>query len=260
MMIDFHTHIIPNVDDGSKCMDETIELLKEAKSAGFETIILTSHYLKDYYQTNVDERTKILSSIQSILEYNKIDIKLVLGNEIYISDNIIELIESKRANTINGTKYILFELPFNIVPENLYYIVYNMLEHKYIPILAHPERYSFVQKNPNIVGELIEKGVLMQANYGSFVGQYGRKAQIIVKKLLKSNMIYFLGTDVHRKNTIYPQIPQILSSMEKYIGKEKLELITKVNPKKVLENKKVEVKSVEKIKLSFLEKLIIKRL
>lgn len=258
-MIDFHTHIIPNVDDGSKSMEETVELLKEAEKTGFETVILTSHYMENYYQIDVKERAKIVNSIQSMLQNNTMNINLVLGNEIYFSDKIVSFIENKKACTINNTRYILFELPFNVVPENLYYVIYNMLERGYIPILAHPERYSFIQQNPNILKDFIEKGVLIQSNYGSFIGQYGKKAQIIIKKLLKNGMVHFLGTDVHRKNTIYPKIPAIVSSMEKYIGKEKLDTITKTNPKLVINNQKIEIEEIQEIKLSLIEKIIISK-
>lgn len=257
-MIDFHTHILPNVDDGSKSINETITLLKEAKSAGFKSVILTSHYMDSYYEANVQERMKLMDYIKSILKEHEIDIELILGNEIYISDNINELIKRKKACTINNTRYVLFELPFNVKPINLYEIIYDILQNGYIPILAHPERYNFVQQNPSIINELIEKGVLMQANYGSFIGQYGEKAQIIVKKFLKNNMIHFLGTDVHRKNTIYNKVPKILFEIEKFIGTEKLEQITKINPKLVLENKLIEIENQEEIYLSIIDKLIMR--
>lgn len=257
-MIDFHTHILPNVDDGAKSIEETIKLIKEARIAGFSTIVLTSHYMENYYEVNVEERTKLLNFVRSNLQEKGIDINLVLGNEIYITDKLSELVKKNEACSINNTRYVLFELPFNMKPINLYDIIYNMLQNKLVPILAHPERYSFVQQNPSIINDLIEKGVLMQSNYGSFIGQYGKKAKIIVKKLLENDMVHILGTDVHKANTIYPKIPQILSSLEKLIGEERLELITKTNPELIIENKEIEVYNPRKIKLSLIEKMIMK--
>lgn len=254
-MIDFHTHILPNVDDGAKSIEESMLLLKEAKNAGFNTTVLTSHYMENYYEINVEERTNLLNSIKNCLQEQKIDMNLILGNEIYITDKISELIKSNEVCSINNTRYVLFELPFNMKPINLYDVIYNMLQNKFVPILAHPERYSFIQQNPNIVCDLIEKGVLMQSNYGSFIGQYGKKAKIIMKKLLQNDMIHILGTDVHRVNTIYPKIPQILSSMEKFIGKERLELITKINPELILENKEVDILKPREIKISIFDKI-----
>lgn len=257
-MIDFHTHILPNVDDGANSISETIALLQEAKRAGFETVVLTPHYIESYYEINVNKRVELISSVKNIIDKNEIDIKLVLGNEIYITNNINELIRDKKACTINNTRYVLLELPFNASPINLYEIIYDIFQNGYIPILAHPERYEFVQQNPRIINDLIEKGVLMQANYGSFIGQYGEKAQVIIKKLLKNNMIHFLGTDVHRKNTIYNKIPKILFEIEKFIGAEQLEQITTINPKLVLEDKLIEIGNQEEVYLSIIDRLIMK--
>ena len=255
-MIDFHTHILPGVDDGAKSIEETIELLKEAQSVGVDKVILTSHYIESYYESNVKERTNIINSAKKLLNDEKINIDLIIGNEIYISENINELIINKKACSINNTRYVLFELPFDIKPINLYDVIYEMLQNKYIPVLAHPERYTFVQKNPNLVYDLIQTGVLMQSNYGSCIGQYGKKAQITVKKLLENDMVHFLGTDVHKMGTIYPKIPQILAKIENIIGKDKLVLITNVNPELVLENKKIEIPEPHKAKISLLDKIL----
>ena len=256
-MIDMHSHILPNIDDGAKSIEETFHLIKEAKNAGFEGIISTSHYMEGYYETDNAEREVWVNAIYEKLQEQNLDIRLYLGNEIYFSDNIINLLKQRKASTINETNYVLFEMPLNAEPLNLYDVIYEMLQYEIIPILAHPERYSFVQREPELIYDLIQKGVYMQANYGSIIGQYGKKAQFIVKKFLENNMIHFLGSDVHRKNTVYPKIPIILQELEKIIGKEKLEELTTINPKLVLQNKKIDIDDPIPIKLSFKEKILM---
>lgn len=256
-MIDFHTHILPNVDDGSKSIDETFELLNEAKKAGFDTIISTSHYIEDYYNVNVSEREVWINAISEILKKENNDLKLYLGNEVYLTENIMELLETGKATTINKSRYILFEFPMNTKPMNMYDIIYDMLQNKLIPILAHPERYSFVQKEPEIIYDLIQKGVLMQANYGSIIGRYGEKAQLMVRKFFENNMIHFLGSDVHKKNTIYPRITQALNEIKDIIGKEKLNELTTINPGMVLEDRKIDIDEPIEFKMSLKEKMII---
>ena len=240
-MIDFHSHILPNIDDGSRSIEETFNLIKEAKNVGFDAIVSTSHYMENYYETNVPEREVWINAIYENLQVKNIDIRLYLGNEIYLTENIIKLLEEGKASTINDTSYVLFEMPLNAEPLNLYDIVYEMMQCKLVPILAHPERYSFVQKDPELIYDLIQKGVLMQANYGSIIGQYGEKAKMIVKKFLKNNMIHFLGTDVHRQNTIYPRIPECLAEINSLIGEEKLEELSNENPLLALKNKRIDI-------------------
>ncbi len=256
-MIDMHSHILPNIDDGAKSIEETFQLIKEAKKVGFNEIISTSHYMEGYYETDNAEREVWVNAIYEKLQEQNIGVKLYLGNEIYFSENIINLLKEGKASTINETNYVLFEMPLNSEPLNLYDMVYEMLQYEIIPILAHPERYSFVQREPELVYDLIQKGVYMQANYASIIGLYGKKAQFIVKKFLENNMIHFLGSDVHRKGSIYPKIPTILKELEGIIGKEKLEELTTINPKFVLQNKKIDMDDPIPIKLSFKEKILM---
>ena len=257
-MIDFHSHILPNVDDGSKSMEETINLIKEAKESGFEAIVSTSHYIEGYYEVPNNEREEILKKINKELKKTDCNIKIYLGNENYLSNNLINLIKQNRAATMGNSDYVLFELPMNVKPMNIYNVVYDMLENNLKPVLAHPERYTFVQAEPDILYDLIEKGVLMQVNYGSIIGYYGKRAEIIAKKLLKNNMVHFLGSDVHKQNTIYPKIEKILLKINEIVEKEKLEEITTINPKLVLQNKNININEPKKIKLTIKEKLIMK--
>lgn len=257
-MIDIHSHILPNIDDGAKNIEETLHLLREAKQVGFQAIVSTSHYMEGYYETNVPEREMWMKVIYEKGQEENIGLKLYLGNEIYLSENIVELLKNGKASTINDTSYILFEMPLNVEPLNLYNVIYEMQENKLIPILAHPERYSFIQQNPDLIYDLVEKGIYMQSNYASIIGYYGKRAQVIVKKLLENNMVHFLGSDVHRKNTIYPKIPEILTKLEKIVGKEELEKLTTTNPKLVLQNKRIHINNPNKIELTLKEKLIMK--
>ena len=256
-MIDFHSHILPNIDDGARSIEETFNLIKEAKNVGFDAIVSTSHYMENYYETNVPEREVWINAIYENLQVKNINIRLYLGNEIYLTENIIKLLEEGKASTINDTSYVLFEMPLNAEPLNLYDIVYEMMQCKLVPILAHPERYSFVQKDPELIYDLIQKGVLMQANYGSIIGQYGEKAKMIVRKFLKNNMIHFLGTDVHRQNTIYPRISECLAEINSLIGEEKLEELSNENPLLALKNKRIDIAEPIPVELTLKEKIIM---
>lgn len=224
-MIDFHSHILPNIDDGSTTEEESINLIKEAKEAGFTGIISTSHYIQGYYECDEYNRKQLL---------DRIGFELYLGSEIYITSEIIELIEDKKASTINNTRYVLFELPMKTKPLFVKEIVYKLIENGYIPIIAHPERYSYVQENIEYIEELANMGTLFQANYGSIIGMYGSKAQKTIKNLLKNDLISFLGSDVHRTNQIYPKIPKILKKLRKILSEQELEELTTLNAQKVL--------------------------
>ncbi len=252
-MIDMHSHILPNIDDGSRSMEETLDLIEEAKKVGFTKIVLTPHYIEGYYEKEEKERKELIEKISNKVK----NIELYNANEIYISENIIKLLQEKQVSKINDSKYLLFEMPMNAKPMNLYEIVYEMMQYKITPILAHPERYTFIFKEPDIIYDLIQKGVLMQANYGSLIGMYGKRTELIVKKFLQNNMIHILGSDVHRKNSIYRVIPEILEILEKLIGKDALKILSETNPMKILNNEEIQVTEPVRIKYTVIEKCII---
>ena len=234
-MIDFHSHILPQIDDGSVSFEETINMLKEAKQTGFTKIISTSHYLEGYYESDESSRNELL---QQIKEKN-IGIDLYLGSEVYISENMIEFLETKKASTINNSRYVLFELPMGSKTILTKEIIYRLIENNYLPIIAHPERYSYVQDNPEYVEELLEMGAMFQSNFGSIIGLYGKKAEKTVKKLLREDLIQFLGSDVHHEEHIYKYMPKILKKLKKIISSEKLRELTEINPQKVLNNEEI---------------------
>lgn len=255
-MIDIHTHILYGVDDGAKNLEMSLELIEEAEKFGFSKIIFTSHYMEQYFTVDAQKRQKILTQIDNTKMSN---VDLYIGNEVFLTNNIMNLLHEKKIVTLAGSKYVLFELPFNTKPMNFMKMVFQMQSNDLIPVLAHPERYSYFYKTPKIYEELVDKGVLLQVNFGSFGGQYGKRAKLMAEKLLKNNLVHFLATDVHRPNTLYPAIPKLLKRLNELVGKEKVYQLTTTNPELVIENKDIEVEKYTPIKWSFFEKMKINR-
>lgn len=235
-MVDIHSHLIPNVDDGSKSVEETFMLIKEADRAGITDIILTPHYIVNSYEQNANTLILLKDKLQQILDKDKINVKLHIGMEVYITDNLIDLLKQNKLLTLANSKYLLMELPLNTHVQYEDIIIFKLIENNIIPIIAHPERYKFIQENPDKVEELIESGCLMQSNIGSILGIYGNHAKQTFKYLLKKDLIHFLGTDTHRKDTIYPLLKKATKKIEKIIGKEKTEELIKINTQKILNN------------------------
>lgn len=254
-MIDFHSHIVFGVDDGSQSLDSSIKILKEAKEAGFDKIILTPHYMEDYYIVPKKEIQDKIEILKNECKKENIDIELYQGNEIYISNHIDEFFKQDLVSSLNDSRYVLFETPLNIEPSNLLEVIYKIKEIGKIPVLAHPERYAFIQENPNKLFELFEMGVLFQSNYGSIIGMYGKNAEKTIKVLLKNNYIHFLGSDVHRKGNVYPYIENASNAIIKIVGKERFEKISNENILKVINDEKIEIEELHEIKIGFFSKL-----
>lgn len=246
-MIDIHSHIIPKIDDGSKSFEESYKMFEKADVAGFTDIIATSHYVEKYYEIDVIKRHAIVEAMNKVISEKGLNIKVHSGSEIYVTPNIVNLIEEKKASTLANSKYILFELPMNNMINYLDEVIFKIKASGLIPVIAHPERYSYIQKNPNFVGELIKQGVLFQGNFASISGYYGVAAKKTLIKLLKANMIHFLGSDSHNSEK-YGKIADNIKDLEKIISKEKLEELTLINPKHILENTEIKIEEPTCIK------------
>ena len=229
-MIDFHTHILHGVDDGARDYNESKNLLNEAKNFGFNKIISTSHYALNTFEVPEYKRIDLINDLKSDTN----DIEILLGSEIFLSYNVLDLLTEFKASTINNTKYILFELPLRNHFPNLKDTINKLKDSNYKLILAHPERYKIIQDNFELLYDLKDMGILFQSNYGSILGLYGLSAKYVFKKMLKNNIVHLLGTDVHRLNTIYPKTPKAIDKISKIISNNYLEDLITNNAEQIL--------------------------
>lgn len=198
MFKDLHCHILPGIDDGSKSMEESLEILKQAEKEGVTDIIFTPHYIENTrYNCNNKNKKALLEEVKEACKKENININLYLGNENYISEHFVELMKKQEITTLNNTRYLLFEFPLNQMYQNSKEILYELVTMGCVPILAHPERYKEFQKHPELAEEYARMGILLQGNYKSLLGKYGKDAKKTLKIFLKKGLISLLGSDIH---------------------------------------------------------------
>ena len=198
-MIDIHSHIVPGIDDGSKDIEMTINMLKKAEKSGTTDIIATPHFMRGRFEVEYNEVVKKVEELKEISRENNIDINIYEGQEVYYSKNILEYYNDKMIGTINNTKYMLIELPmleFNI--DEVTNTIYELQIRGIVPIIAHPERYKPFIKKPSMINTLIKEGMLFQLNSGSLTGFFGKDVKKTATKYLENNIYSFIGSDAHR--------------------------------------------------------------
>ena len=233
-MIDLHSHLLPDVDDGVEVFDESIEIIRELSHHGIKKIVLTPHYIPEtIYNSPRSDNLKLLHELKKSMQDENLNLELFLGNEIYINNDISALIKNKIISPLGDSKYLLIELPMSGVYEDYEDIFYNLQTEGYSIVLAHPERYLSMQKDFSTLERLHNLGILFQCNIGSIVGQYGHKAIKTTKKLAKKDMIFAFGTDVHRFRD-FSDIDKAIVLLTKIYGKAKLDKLLVDNPLKIL--------------------------
>ena len=194
--VDMHSHIIPNFDDGSKSLEESLAIIQTLISLGYEKIITTPHVRKHIYEFNSSEILEVLESLKKALEHENIDIELEVAAEYYLDEGLLKKVSENDILTIGG-KYLLFETSLFASPLYLLEAIYEMKLQGYIPILAHPERYHYIKNHKKTFSELKEEGVLFQLDINSLGGYYGKRSKKIAHLLAKWRMIDFVGSDLH---------------------------------------------------------------
>ena len=240
-MIDIHSHILNNVDDGSDSLENTLNILRKAEEAGFSDIILTPHYIENYYENTKDLISEKINELKQSLYREEIIVNLHQGNEIMLTDNTPKILQECDISSLANSRYILFELPFSNKMLNFENIIFELKEIGAIPVLAHPERYIYIQENPDELLKMMNLGILVQSNYGSFMGLYGKKAKVTAEILLKNKLIHFLSSDTHKQGTIYENIDKIIKNLIHISGDNKyIRKITTINAQDILNDFEIE--------------------
>ncbi|MAV92564.1 MAG: histidinol phosphatase [Candidatus Marinimicrobia bacterium] len=196
--VDIHSHILSNIDDGPKTVDDSVYLVNQMDSLGLKKIICTPHTFPGLYNNT---NSTIELSYNKLIEKVQTKMDIEYASEYMLDFSIIDRMNKTKLLTLKED-YVLVEMSFISPPVKLYDILFELQVHGYKIILAHPERYSFFYSNFNEYIKLKKIGVEFQLNLLSTVDYYGNDVRKISDKLLKNNMIDYVGTDIHTKEHI----------------------------------------------------------
>ena len=196
-MKDIHTHIIPFVDDGSPDLETSINMIKHEIDIGVTEIICTPHHIYHRYEASATVIKERFNFLKEEVERLNLPIKLYLGQEICYShrEDIIAMLKKGELLTLNNSNRVLLEFSFTREPEDILDIIYNFNVNGYEVIIAHVERYEWMDYNKVLA--LRNEGALIQINSNSYLGLTTWKEKRFVKKLLKHNLVDFVASDTH---------------------------------------------------------------
>ena len=246
-MIDIHSHLVSGVDDGSQSIEESLALLKQAEEDGITELITTPHFMKNgEFRIKASELVKRFNELKQAY---KGSIKLHLGNELYIHPDLPELLEQGEILTLAESDYILIEFPFNSYNEEYDEILYE-LSLKYRIIIAHPERYHYVQEDSNFCLRWLKEGYLLQSNQNSL---FKKETKRVLFSMIEHDFVSFIASDAH--NEYRPLIlKEAYDLLEEEFGMKIAKQLTKENQEKLLVNEEIqmEYQEIEKKKKRFL--------
>jgi len=259
--MDMHTHILPGLDDGSQSMECTKNMLRQAYDEGIRVIVATPHFGIRNTGFRISEAERVLAATQQVADEIVPGMKIVLGNELFYSDGVVESLNRGEAKTIGGSRYALVEFSTRDSRDKINKCIRELSWNGYIPLIAHIERYRCLEGDVEAVRELVDQGVVIQVNCRSFLGGsnkdsepqkkglFGRRHKSEgffledkadwVRALLGEGLVHLIASDCHDDGLRQPVYRSALEAMEPYTDEETLNNITKINVLKLIRNERI---------------------
>jgi protein-tyrosine phosphatase len=234
-MVDIHSHVIPAFDDGARSLDESIAIAEFQASKGTTVLFATPHVEN---KIDIDKSCQIGERVEALRkEFADRDIKLriVAGAELFPSENVLTGLDKGLPITLGPSKrYVLLDLPHSRLPSDFDAILFELLARRVTPIVAHPERCPPLRADLSKVIDLVERGVALQLNAGSFSGRHGSDAKHFVHILFEKRLAHFLATDAHRPR--HDTLGDTIAALTSPENSDYLALLTKRSGQAVLDD------------------------
>lgn len=216
---DVHSHFVPGIDDGSKSVDNSVEMIRHFYNQGYKKIITTPHVMGDFFRNNPENILEGLEKVKHQLKVENIPVEMAAAAEYYMDYEFEEKIGKEKLLTF-GDNYILMEVSYVNEPDNLERVLFKLQTHGYKPVLAHPERYPFWFNKIEPFENLFNKGIILQMNINSLTGYYSPETKKTAEMLIDRGFIRLLGSDCHHmghvdlmKQVVYsPHLKKLIDS------------------------------------------------
>ena len=237
-MLDIHCHICYGCDDGAEDLETAVEMVRLARQAGTTGIAATPHCNVPGSYNNLWSKSlnSKVENLRAELEKRGIDVKIYAGQEIFCTDDTIKLLKAGNLITLNHTKYPLVEFDFFEYAEFVYEKLRILTAEGYVPVVAHPERYAFVNEDKNAAAVIKKLGCLLQINKGSLEGRFGKEAFDASHSIIARSLADVVASDAHSpymRTTDMSQTHEIICEDYSY---DYAELLLNINPARILNN------------------------
>lgn len=196
LQADMHSHILPGIDDGAQDVEASLVLIDGLIALGYKRLIATPHIISDIHPNTKETIEASYQVLKAELDKRNYSIPVSYAAEYMLDEEFLNLVEAGNLLTIHDN-IVLIETMFMDTPPNLENILFQLQTHGYTPLLAHPERYHYVDKTLARLTPFQDRNCLLQSNALSFTGYYGKREQEIAFKLLDAGLINFIGSDMH---------------------------------------------------------------
>ena len=234
-MVDIHCHILHQYDDGSGSLAESLEMARMAAETGVTHIVVTPHFKGDTASLrSLATLVERYRELQRAIRQENIPITLHLGAEILCTEETVQLARRKLLPTISTTHYFLTEFYFDEDLSFMDEMLRELSDAGYTPVVAHPERYEAIQRDPRILEHWFHQGYVVQLNKGSLLGAFGRRAEHTAHTILRAGLAHVIASDAHSATRRTPHMEGLIRWLDRHISPEYARILTEENPKRII--------------------------
>lgn len=240
-MIDLHSHLLPNIDDGSCSMRDSINLAKSAVSNGVEIALMTPHHKNGTYINHKKDVVRLTEEFQKKLNSENIALQVFPSQEIRINGDLLtDLKKDDILFSDERDRYILLEFPDNDVPTYSWNLIFKLMQYGIHVQIAHPERNTKIMSNPDILYRLIENGAIAQITASSYVGAFGKKVQKFAETIVSHNLGHVFVSDAHNLPNRDYKMGEAMEKLTRDLGNSYKQLF-EANAEAVLNGNNIEL-------------------
>jgi len=233
-MIDLHTHLLPDWDDGAENWDEMMRMAEIASKDGVKKIVLTPHIFRlSKYKDDFGVLKERMNELRD--RADEFPVEFYMGAEVFVHHEMVESIK-KNNLTINGSDYVFVEFPAENVTAGVKDLFYRMMLEGLIPIISHPERNVVFAERPDLLYELVEMGCLAQVTTMSLTGKFGRQTKRAARIFLENNLVHIIASDAHDPHNRPPILSKGVKAAARIVGDDKARAMVTEIPQAVLDN------------------------
>jgi protein-tyrosine phosphatase len=235
-MIDLHSHILPGVDDGSPDLETSLTMARMAVMDGIKVMACTPHFMPGLYDNDAADIRRRVAALNQILVAKDINLSLVVGADAHIRPDFIDGLRNNKILRLHDSRYVLFEPSHSTMPPRIGDLLFNILMAGFVPILTHPERFSWIEQHYGMIERMVNDGVWMQATAGSLTGKFGQRAQYWAQRMLAEGRVHILATDAHNLRSRSPLLSDAFAVAAREVGLDEARNLVISRPRSVLLN------------------------
>ncbi len=240
-MTDLHCHILPGLDDGAKTPETTLQMAKQAVQSGVRQIVCTPHCTTGdpRLRTRLTRIKKAVEVLNYVFGQMQLPLTLYAGIELLCNDRLSETLERREFLTLAGSRYLLIEFPFDVTLSRIERAANAVRQAGYIPVLAHPERYTAVWRNPDCLSVWFYAGYVIQLDKDSVLGRFGNHCARTAAWALSHGVAHVIASDAHDTRTRTTSLQAIWQYVANNYSLSYANLLLQRNPQGIVQGRRI---------------------